>query len=77
MDHYLFQNREAQKELLASNDDLSDNNITKVSDLKKQKKQLLWQISSSATFTETSNEPGLIIKHQATEETLVFIVLCF
>lgn len=38
MDHYLFQNREAQKELLASNDDLSDNNITKVSDLKKQKK---------------------------------------
>lgn len=39
MDHYLFQNREAQKELLASNDDLSDNNITKVSDLKKQKKQ--------------------------------------
>lgn len=79
MDHYLFQNREAQKELLASNDDLSDNNITKVSDLKKKTKktQLLWQISSSATFTETSNEPGLIIKHQATEETLVFIVLCF
>lgn len=38
MDHYLFQNREAQKELLASNDDLSDNNITKVSDLKKKKK---------------------------------------
>lgn len=35
MDHYLFQGREAQKELLASNDDLSDNNITKVSDLKK------------------------------------------
>lgn len=39
MDHYLFQNREAQKELLASNDDLSDNNITKVSDLKKKKKK--------------------------------------
>lgn len=73
----MFQDREAQKELLASNDDLSDNNITKVSDLKKTKKQLLWQISSSATFTETSNNPGLIIKHQATEETLVFIVLCF
>lgn len=76
MDHYLFQGREAQKELLASNDDLSDNNITKVSDFKK-KTQLLWQISSSATFTETSNEPGLIIKHQTTEEKLVFIVLCF
>ncbi|XP_063316971.1 uncharacterized protein apold1a [Pelmatolapia mariae] len=29
MDHFLFQDREAQKELLASNDDLSDNNITK------------------------------------------------
>lgn len=42
-----------------------------------KKTQLLWQISSSATFTETANEPGLIIKHQATEETLVFIVLCF
>lgn len=37
MDHFLFQDREAQKELLASNDDLSDNNITKVSDLKQKK----------------------------------------
>lgn len=77
MDHYLFQNREAQKELLASNDDLSDNNITKVSDLKKKKKQLLWQISSSATFTETSNEPGLIIKHQATEESWFLLFFAF
>lgn len=39
MDHFLFQDREAQKELLASSDDLSDNNITKVSDLKQKNKK--------------------------------------